>query len=123
MVILIIIAFGILIINVSTLLISKQKLENRLNRAYNERNYAAILAADLALKCGMKAGYTIDKEWKRGWNHLVRIQLDEWTQVSWHMNPETEAMVKDLPETDIEWDGTFHSRTGAFLNYKKHLRR
>ena len=86
--------------------------EDRVSRAYKERNFAAIVAVKAALAAGWKGGYKFDsdKNWDADWCHVIYLETPEGKQISWHMSPEEAEYVKNLPSYGGEWDGTFLSR-------------
>lgn len=90
--------------------------EDRLERAYTERAYAAVGMAKMALLAGYKAGIGKDsnENWDNEWRTVLYVDTPGG-QVSWHIAPKDLHLLKDLPKYEEEWDGTFRSRDGSFL--------
>lgn len=89
-------------------------LQERLNRAYAERNALAVAFTKAAVAAGWTAGRGYDsdpaKAWDPEWRHVVYVDLPDGRQVSWHMAPEQVPLLDGLPEYPGVWDGTFVAR-------------
>ena len=93
------------------------KNQERLNRAYKERNTSVILSALLAAELGYKSGWGKDgnESWDDEWRTVVYIDLPTG-QVSWHMDPETSEIARSLlPLYKGKWNGTFASRESTYV--------
>lgn len=88
--------------------------QRQIEDVYTQRNTLAIAFADLATKLGWPAGWGTDElseGWDKSWKRVVYVQLPSGKQLSWHMNPATEAWAHSvLRKYDGQWDGTFHGR-------------
>jgi hypothetical protein len=87
---------------------------------YSQRNRLAIGFCKAALAAGWKAGVRFDKdhvEWEDDWRHVVIVKLPSGKQISWHMSPKELPLIKDLPEFDEPWDGTFLSNEEDWVKY------
>lgn len=88
----------------------------RLNRAYRERNIAVIALAKMAILAGYNAGKGKDQnDIEEKWNNVVYIDLPNGKQISFHIAPDEVGFLKDIPEYNGEWDGTFLGRDGEYL--------
>jgi hypothetical protein len=91
-----------------------QGSDERLNRAYSERNALAVAFARMAGAAGWRAGRAIDADFSKGWDddwrHVVYVDVPGVGQVSWHMAPTDVPLLEGLPIYAGEWDGTFLAR-------------
>lgn len=89
-----------------------KELEGKLNTAYSERNYAAILAAKALEGEGCVSGWYVDPghiDWAEDWKIVVMLGTPQG-QVSWHMSPHEADLAKaHLTQIPPNWDGTFLS--------------
>ena len=97
--------------------------QDNLNQAYTERNILASIACKMAIALGFKAGIGKDnnEDWDDEWRNLIYIELPNG-QISYHIAPHDLSVIKDLPEYDGKWDGTFLSKdlkTSVNLSYAK----
>jgi len=92
-----------------------QEICNRIERAYSERNFTAVLAVVLAIRLGLSAGKGIDdnEDWDDEWRNVVYINLPGGGQLSWHIAPGDLSLLDDIPLFEGGWDGTFVSRDAA----------
>ena len=91
-------------------------MTKKLDNAYTERAAAAVGMAKLTLALGGNAGTGMcdNKSWSDQWRVVLYVDTPGG-QVSWHIAPRDQHMLKGLPEYVGEWDGTFKSRDGSFL--------
>jgi hypothetical protein len=89
------------------------ELEHRANRAYTQRNNAAVALVRMALLLGWPAGRGLDSKTESNltWRHVVYIDLPGGEQVSYHMAPDDVPLLEGLPEYAGEWDGKFTGTT------------
>lgn len=96
-------------------------LQERLSRAYSERNALAIAFARAAIAAGWPAGRGFDadasKDWDDDWRHVIYADLPNGAQVSWHVSPDEIAMIDGLPEYGGKWDGTFVARDPSWCQF------
>lgn len=95
------------------------EVQDRLLRAYRERTAAAVALARMAIELGYKAG--IGKDDNDSWDDEWRVVLYVDTpagQVSWHIAPTDQDLLRDLPKYNGKWDGTFRSRDSSFCYWK-----
>lgn len=88
------------------------KLEARVDRAYTQRNNAAVALVRMALLLGWPAGRGLDDLTDNApeWRHVVYLDLPNGEQVSYHMAPADVHLLDGLPGYAGKWDGKF---TGA----------
>ena len=94
--------------------------DDKLNKAYSERNLLAIAFCKAAISAGWKAGKRYDNDhnnWDDEWRHIITVDIPNGKQVSWHISPEELPYIKDLPEYTGEWDGTFFARAPNWVDY------
>lgn len=93
-------------------------LHERLDNVYTQRNMLAIAFAKMALQLGMTAGTSKDVT-RRTNKTVIYVDLPNGKQVSWHISDADEASVlaAGLPEYTGGWDGTFHGRDPAWINW------
>lgn len=89
------------------------ELEHRADRAYTQRNNAAVALVRMALLLGWPAGRGLDNKTENdlAWRHVVYIDLPSGEQVSYHMAPDDVPLLEGLPEYAGEWDGKFTGTT------------
>lgn len=89
-----------------------------INGVYRQRNNLAIAFCKAALAAGWKAGRGIDTSKEPGdeWENVIYVVLPGDTQVSWHIAPSEVHLLKDIPEFDGGWDGTFVARDKNWPN-------
>lgn len=90
-------------------------MNDELNQAYTERTIAAVLAAKMALAAGFAAGVAKHEghpEPNPEWQVTLRIDFPGG-QVSWHIAPQDQHLLKGLPRYEKPWEGTSESRTGV----------
>lgn len=86
--------------------------QERINRAYSERAACAVALARMALQLGYKAGTGIDSSTNEDeWRVVLYVDTPNG-QVSWHIAPVDQYLLKDIPAYEGAWDGTFKSREG-----------
>lgn len=88
---------------------------DKLNQAYTERNILAAICARLAAKIGYRAGVRkdLDSGFDEEWQNIIAIELPAG-QISYHIAPDDLEVLKGLPNTTVEWDGTFNSKDVNF---------
>lgn len=89
------------------------QLEARVDRAYSQRNNAAVALVRMALLLGWPAGRGLDNKTDNDvmWRHVVYIDLPNGEQVSYHMAPSEVHLLDGLPEYPGKWDGKFTGTT------------
>lgn len=89
------------------------KLEARVDRAYTQRNNAAVALVRMALLLGWPAGRGLDDLTDNApeWRHVVYLDLPNGEQVSYHMAPADVPLLDGLPEYPGKWDGKFTGTT------------
>lgn len=90
--------------------------QERLDRAYTERAYAAAALAKMAIKAGFNAGVGLDdrEDVDRQWRVVLYVDTPGG-QASWHIAPKDQHVLEGIPEYTGKWDGMFKSRDGSFL--------
>ena len=92
--------------------------EEKLNKAYSERNLLAIAFCKAAIAARWNAGRRFDNdhtEWDDDWRHILTVDLPGLRQVSWHMSPSELPLLGGIPEYGGEWDGTFYARESDWV--------
>ncbi len=82
---------------------------------YRERAIAAVLAAKMALHAGFAAGVGRDMsnpQEPEEWRVVLFIDLPGGGQVSWHISPNDQDLLRGLPRYEKPWDGTSEGQTG-----------
>lgn len=89
------------------------ELETRVDRAYTQRNIAAVALVRMALLLGWPAGRALDDLTDNDleWRHVVYLDLPNGEQVSYHMAPADVPLLDGLPEYTGKWDGKFTGTT------------
>lgn len=100
-----------------------EKLKDRVNLAYRQRNNAAIALVKMALVLGWPAGRGVDSKTDNDmeWRHVVYIDLPNGEQVSYHMAPEDVIHLEGLPGYRGKWDGKYTGTTNwhSMLEFKE----
>lgn len=83
------------------------------DRAYTQRNNAAVALVRMALLLGWPAGRGLDNLTDNApeWRHVVYLDLPNGEQVSYHMAPADVSLLDGLPEYPGKWDGKFTGTT------------
>lgn len=86
-------------------------MDARTQLAYTERTIAAVLLAKAALAAGGKAGVGKDdnEDWDDEWRVVLYVDTPAG-QFSWHIAPNDQHMLEDIPAYGGKWDGTFNSK-------------
>lgn len=89
------------------------ELERRVDRAYTQRNNAAVALVRMALLLGWPAGRGLDDKTDSApeWRHVVYLDIPNGEQVSYHMAPADVPLLEGLPEYAGKWDGKFTGTT------------
>lgn len=84
-----------------------------LDRAYSQRNNAAVALVRMALLLGWPAGRGLDNLTDNApeWRHVVYLDIPNGEQVSYHMAPADVPLLDGLPEYAGKWDGKFTGTT------------
>lgn len=84
------------------------RLRERKDGAYLERNKCVVLIAKMAIALGFKSGKALhdphDKNWEDDWRSVVYIDLPSG-QISWHFHDSNKDLLSDLPPYEGLWDG------------------
>ncbi len=85
------------------------------SKVYRERAALAVAFARLALASGWKAGVVHPPGWpfSAQWSVLY-VDLPNGEQVSWHIAPDDEDLLADLPAYAGQWNGKFTGRDAAW---------
>ncbi len=82
------------------------------SKVYRERAALAVAFARIALASGWRAGM------KRGNDPfelaVLYVDLPNGEQVSWHIAPDDEDLLTDLPTYAGQWNGKFTGRDAAW---------
>lgn len=100
---------------VQTLSMALQNQREATNRAYSQRAIAAVALAHTVLCYGGTAGTGLDsrEDQPDAWRVVLYVDTPAG-QLSWHIAPDDQPMLKGLPVYNGKWDGTFHSSNTDF---------
>lgn len=95
---------------------------DKLTSIYSERAAIAVALARMALSSGFAAGTGIDNNEGNdpAWRVVLYIDLPTG-QVSWHIAPNDQHLLVDLPKYPKQWDGTFEGRGTDFCKWEAHV--
>lgn len=85
------------------------------NRAYSQRAIAAVAFAHTVLCYGGNAGTGLDsrEDQPNAWRVVLYVDTPAG-QLSWHIAPNDQPMLKGLPVYNGKWDGTYNSSNVDF---------